>query len=145
LGELHLMPQDHEEFRYFKPDGLWVSIPGEDDWESFSRQNDMRPDRLAHRTLVELHGDARVLRLSSAEDIDGFTRRFAFRYSFASYHTWVDWKAIAEAYQGVIIAPYIWSRRLCRETAWYYTWDCASGCIWDPAAISKLSPMPVSP
>ena len=26
------------------------------------------------------------------------------------------------------------------ELFWYYGWDCASGCIWDPAAVAEIKP-----
>ena len=38
---------------------------------------------------------------------------------------------------GIIIAPYQW---YCRMTVdWYYTWDCASGCIWNLDAIESVN------
>ncbi|QBI98814.1 hypothetical protein SEA_BOBBY_184 [Mycobacterium phage Bobby] len=49
---------------------------------------------------------------------------------------WIDWGKVAADYGGIIIAPYQWSRRM--DPHWYYTWDCASGCIWNLEAIESL-------
>lgn len=53
---------------------------------------------------------------------------------------WLDWAAIGKLYDGIIIAPYLWERRLNGGAMWYYGWDCASGCIWNPRAISEVNP-----
>ena len=45
------------------------------------------------------------------------------------------WPGVAaEGWAGIEIAPYIWARRLDGPARWYYGWDAASGCIWDPTA-----------
>lgn len=49
-----------------------------------------------------------------------------------------DWIDVASRYSGIEIAPYQWKRRIHPSTFWYYTWDCASGCIWDLSAIKKF-------
>ena len=51
-----------------------------------------------------------------------------------------DWARVGEAYPGIIIAPYIWSRRL-DGPMWYYGWDCASGCVWDPSVVRSITYM----
>jgi hypothetical protein len=57
---------------------------------------------------------------------------------------WIAWDRLRERYQGLIVTPYIWERRLTMgngpDAMWYYFWDCASGCIWDPAAIASVTP-----
>ena len=50
----------------------------------------------------------------------------------------MDWGYLATQYQGLIIAPYLWDLRLFGP-AWYYGWDCASGCIWDLTAVESFS------
>lgn len=35
-------------------------------------------------------------------------------------------------------APYQWECRLDRDTFWYYSWDCASACIWNLQAVRPL-------
>ena len=41
----------------------------------------------------------------------------------------IDWEAALADWDGELIAPYMWSRRL--EYMWYYGWDCASGGTWN--------------
>lgn len=48
----------------------------------------------------------------------------------------IDFKKLAKTHGAVEIAPYIWNKRL--ESMWYYTWDCASGCVWKRKAIKEL-------
>jgi hypothetical protein len=41
----------------------------------------------------------------------------------------------AEGWDGLEIAPYLHRMRL-SSFSWYYTWDCASGCIWNASRVS---------
>lgn len=51
-------------------------------------------------------------------------------------HT-IDWGRVAEKYGGIEIAPGLpWRFRT--RSKWYYTWDCASGVIWDVNAITGI-------
>lgn len=122
-----------------KPNGLWVSVDDVEDesWPAWCRAEDFHTDHLTVRTRVSLHDDARILRLIGARDIDEFAKMFAKndpRYDFNTYG--LDWHSVAVAYQGIIIAPYVFARRFTH--LWYYGWDCASGCIWDASAIADL-------
>lgn len=57
------------------------------------------------------------------------------------YVYYIDWDRVASKHDGIIIAPYCWQQRLKDETFWYYSWDCASGCIWHPRAVTALIPI----
>jgi hypothetical protein len=125
-----------------KPQGLWVSVDGEDDWPSWCRSEDFATERLAYRHVVRLAETANILWLESGADIDNFHRKFSNRNVLRenSYFplNLLPWSEVAALYQGIIIAPYQWSHRLDGPARWYYTWDCASGCIWDAAAIMSV-------
>lgn len=97
---------------------------------------------LTHATEIVLSPTANILRLASGEDLDAFTEEYGFDpYSMrGGFIHDIRWPDIAAKYQGIIIAPYIWSRRMTNHTFWYYGWDCASGCIWEANAIEKLIP-----
>ena len=127
--------------RHDKPEGLWVSVDGDDDWPSWCRSEEWGLGRLAHHHRVTLADGANLLVLSSADDLDAFTAVFGrtpehLTDLFEARDYAIDWPAVAERWQGVVIAPYQWSRRF--DLSWYYGWDCASGCIWDPAAIASV-------
>lgn len=125
-----------------KPGGLWLSCDNE--WEEWSKEADYNIEGLAYSHPIILLPFAKILRLSSAESIDEFTKQYIAAprnplcFDRDTYE--INWAPIKEAYQGIIIAPYQWGCRLSPDTMWYYGWDCASGCIWDLAAIESFGP-----
>ena len=123
----------------FKPRGLWLSVQADDGcgWRDWCMSEGFGLGRLTHIHDVMLAPGASMLRLASAEDIDAFTSAYLIQPGNTGF--WVDWMAVAREYQGIVIAPYIWERRLARHTFWYYTWDCASACVWDADAISTIT------
>lgn len=138
---------------YMKPNGFWVSVAGPDDWPAWCRREEFRVDTLEHRSVVVLADDANILHISTPEQLDEFHLKFCVDdVDFPRSRPWMfeaglderkywslDWAAVAQQYQGVIIAPYQWPRRL--DVMWYYGWDCASGCIWDLDAIVSVTPV----
>ena len=64
------------------------------------------------------------------------------RADFPVRHS-LDWQAVAQNWQGILIPQYLWSMRLNSRHAWYYSWDCASGCIWNPEAIAAVERQPI--
>lgn len=128
--------------RYDKPRGLWVSVEGEDDWATWCRAEQFGDVDAQMCYEIVLADDARILRLSSALDLHEFTHQHGFNpypdsNLFSRGHA-IRWADVACEYQGIIIAPYIWGCRLNNATSWYYSWDCASGCIWDADAIARV-------
>jgi len=129
----------------YKPRGFWVSDEDSDySWLDWCSAEEFAVDRLGHAWLVTLAGDANVLHVSKPWEFEEFHERFRipnpmYRYSsgFLFEKGQPDWRAVAQAYQGIIISPYLWDYRL-SEYHWYYGWDCASGCIWDAAAIASV-------
>jgi hypothetical protein len=131
------------EWKRDKPHGLWFSVgDGPDGWRDWCEQNDFALNSFVWRNVINFRGDAKILRISGAKELDALTAE----YRHASAPNWadrvlaeyaIDWARVGERYQGIIIAPYCWSRRL--GLGWYYTWDCASGCVWDVAAIESIS------
>lgn len=151
LGKLQLTTQSA--VPAYKPTGLWVSEEttgwGWSDWcftESFAI------DRFKFATEVKLRKGHRVKHLSRADQLLALSRRFGSSYGLSD-HIWtgaghtppvarIDWRALARDWQGLLIFPYIDELRLDDRAHWYYPWDCASGCIWDPEAIQELIPRP---
>ena len=126
-----------------KPFGLWVSVEGEDDWPAWCRTEDFRLELLTHPTEVVLRPDANILCIGSAAEL----RRFQSEYGedHRVLGGWIArWDDVGAKHDGIIIAPYIWSMRLDHAVSWYYTWDCASGCIWNANAVAELRPLPIA-
>jgi hypothetical protein len=138
LGTIHSVEQADSGNcgRGFKPRGLWVSVEGEDDWASWCKSEQFALENLTHAHEISLAPDAKILRLSTPDDIDRLTRAFPARLSGITSVSGIRWDEIARDYHGIIIAPYVWERRLDPAASWYYPWDCASGCIWDAASVA---------
>lgn len=133
IGEL-LTVDPRKESGAYKPSGLWVSV-GEE-WKEWCEGEGFQINSLRVVSRVWLKLDARILRLSCAADIFRFSGVYGIKtrpgvgLRQVGYDK-IDWGKVAEHYQGIIIAPYVWECRLDERTFWYYGWDCASGCIWD--------------
>ena len=137
-----------------KPRGFWVSVEGNGDgWSDWCKDTNFAKPRLRYRHEVKLSPDAKILYLQNAADIDQFTQKYRDensqinkdiadigpKYGHPSDTMEIDWVAVAKKYQGIIISPYIYSRRLSGHCTWYYGWDCASGVIWDANAVDSIS------
>lgn len=141
LGEIRSIPQPSDHSRAFKPRGLWLSVEGDYDWKSWCEGEIFCLENLACAHEVTLHPSAKILRISDADGIDDLTERFPVYFPISGHDAYIygiQWAEIAKDYQGIIIAPYIWSRRLDMKANWYYSWDCSSGCIWDASAIQSV-------
>ncbi|WP_280320161.1 hypothetical protein [Nocardia wallacei] len=128
-----------------KPVGFWVSVQGEDDWPSWCRDNEYSVNALSVAHEVRLSGSAAIRLITSVAEIDEFHDEFAeatdfdLRCGYGRDHWGIGWDRVIRRYDGIIIAPYLWERRLGTKCGWYYTWDCASGCIWNLDAIESVA------
>lgn len=130
--------------RFDKPNGLWVSVEGEHDWLSWCEAESYGSPREQLCYEVVLSERANILRIESAEELRGFTRKYGVDPYIGTQFQGtlgkgINWDAIATEYDGIIIAPYRWECRLAPDTGWYYGWDCASGCIWDAEAVGRIT------
>lgn len=130
----------------FKPLGLWVSIDeNEEGWADWCKREGFQLECLEYVHDIKLIDGAKILHIKDAFELDAFAERFSacpdcfneFKYQYY----YVRWDKVSAEFQGIIIAPYIWSRRLDggEKTRWYYSWDCASGCIWGAEAIASVT------
>ncbi|MGW0052088.1 hypothetical protein [Nocardia nova] len=130
---------------YTKPQGFWVSVDGEHGWAEWCREEEFRTDTLTYAHTVRLAEAANIRLVTSVAEIDAFHEEFAAPTDFDRRLGWgvdrwgIEWAAVARRYDGIIITPYLWDRRFDGNTGWYYTWDCASGCIWNLDAIESVS------
>lgn len=136
---------------YEKPRGCWITDDTEDCWRAWCRAESFCLEGLTHKHEVNLD-ESKILILRSPWELDDFTAEFGVDVWWGpdghprKYRDrCVAWEKVAEAYDGLIITPYIWERRMSDEYRWYYTWDCASGCIWRVRAIKSIDLIEVSP
>lgn len=137
LETIHFQKQRDEDP---KPFGLWVSVPGADDWKSWCEAEGFSLNSLNYVSQIILRDNAKILRLSSSSAIRRFTAERRVRGSRWNSFS-IDWRSVAGEYDGIIIAPYQWSCRMDDECRWYYGWDCASGCIWHASAVKEIRPI----
>jgi hypothetical protein len=127
------------ESAFQKPEGIWVSVDGDGDWPEWCQAEGFGLDGLLYRYPVAPSLDAKILWLSHVAELRQFQERYGIDLRLGSYiDTAIDWPRVALDFQGIVIAPYCWEMRM--GAHWYYTWDCASGCIWDTKAIQSFGP-----
>lgn len=137
LADLYDVEQK-EQTPNFKPMGLWVSDDDHFGWADWCRAEDFNLKPLKHRVEVDL---TRILLLRRKEEVLGLARRYkALPFSEDSLFEYVNWKLVAEDYDGVIITPYskkwLWDSSI--WAIWVDGWDCAGGCIWRKRAVKEI-------
>lgn len=125
-----------------KPQGLWVSDEATGDgWKAWCESAEFDGcGPFAHH--IVLKPNHKVLLVGEQIALERFNDRYSKPVSlFEGFRSRgaVDWAAVAADWQGVIISPYRWDKRMDDQFFWYYGWDCASGCIWNPEAIAEVT------
>ena len=118
---------------HMKPSGFWVSVDGDTDWPEWCKLNDFTNTDKQYQYRVILSLKAKILHLQTEQEVRDFSAQYGIN---GEYDRKIDWLSVAKSYHGLIIAPYQWKCR--HDEMWYYGWDCASGVIWDNAAIEDL-------
>ena len=120
----------------FKPKGFWYGIG--DSWISWVKGN-MPEWEGNYLYEVKVNSD-KILHMSTYEELAEFTTKFGCSIVPSTLPTerlvYIDWRPIAERWDGIEISPYIWDAR--HDFIWYYGWDCASGCIWNTEKIELV-------
>lgn len=135
-----------------KPNGLWVSVDdAEMNWQEWCVGENFRLDALRWRTPVTLKLTANILYIRSVEELDAFHAKHGYDILAGRPHKlpwprtprfdYLRWDQVIPNYDGIIITPYQWTRRL-DGPMWYYAWDCASGCIWNGDAVELGEGLP---
>ena len=123
-----------EQPREFKPNGLWYAPGGDDNWLEWCLDNDCR--RFLRRYLYRLQLDyTDVLRIKTPHELLAFTQQYGYHELGWTFVRQIDWPRVQREFSAIEIIPYQWECRLEPVTHWYYSWDCASGCVWRGAAV----------
>lgn len=115
-----------------KPAGFWFEVDG--DWQRWCEGESFRLETFRFSYSLDLDL-SRFLFLKTISDIDSFTSQWT---KGTEYNWEVYWQLLHRAYSGIIIAPYQWERRYTDHTSWYYSWDCASGVVWNISAVRSF-------
>lgn len=127
---------------WHKPRGFWVSVRGEDDWPTWCVNEEFNVESLAGRHEVKFKNSANLLILGTVAEILDFDKEFgASVIPGRDRRDYIDWERVVSgnSWDGIIIAPYQWPLRNSMKCFWYYSWDVASGCIWNLDAIESVT------
>lgn len=118
-----------------KPHGFWYSCG--DEWDRWCA-SEMPHWITGSPFLYEIEVDeSRLLRIQTAPALRAFEQKYSVaRYGDARHA--IDWAAVAATgVDGIEICPYRGEARW--RSNWYYSWDVASGCVWNPRAIRRMT------
>jgi hypothetical protein len=143
--EIEQQPWQH------KPRGLWVSDDSMDmTWPDYVKGTSLRwmsNFSFKHAYEIRLFRSHNVLIMRTVKEIETFVCEFLGttldNLQDVAFHPfpWVD---VAKRYDGLIITP--WEKYTdspINLLTWHFTWDCASGCIWNPASILSIQKIKV--
>jgi hypothetical protein len=123
----------------YKPKGTWYGLG--DSWSEWVQGN-MPQWETDYAHVLEIDS-SRILKIKNYNELLEFTEKYGIDDVFGSTFEGkpvkdkIDWAKVKEDYAGIEIAPYIAEGRLNPLTSWYYTWDVASGAIWDSSAVKS--------
>lgn len=111
-----------------KPDGFWYGFG--DKWIDWAEV--AGPEYMGEYVYeVDING-SNVLQIKNHSEIIEFTREYGSSEQIVpGVIFFIDWPRIELKYDGIEVNPYIGQARTDEKTLWYYTWDIASGCIWN--------------
>jgi hypothetical protein len=124
-----LPPKESQKIDH-KPMGFWWGVDG--DWERWCRAEEwgLHGEMFEHELIL---GDEKLLLLKTVADIDCFHVNYGARILPGLHLGYINWAKVAQNFDGIEIAPYQWDRRSTGIAhSWYYSWDCACGCLWRP-------------
>ena len=136
-----------------KPTGLWLSdessfLP----WTGWCRREEFPLGGFethfrvpwVRRFAETSHGEGTVLWLSTEREMMMFDAYYGMTWhartgedswNFDSLAMDDAWMHVKQDYDGLIISPY--QARLAVMVPWYYSWDCASACVWNHERLNE--------
>ena len=119
-----------------KPVGVWLSV--EDAWERWCRRESVFLERVTWRRRVTIGPHARVSVLDNmSSSFAAFTRQYA---DPADEFQIPVWDRVVADWDVLILWPWEWPQADCYR--WDQSWDCPSGVVLRPDAISYGHPEP---
>lgn len=127
--------QEDKRRRNDKPQGLWLSDESDYGWSEWCRVESFRNTGEQVRTDFRLREGANILHLGSGAELRAFTNEWG-KPIYRDYVNEIRWLDLSHEYDGILITPYSWAMRL--KLPWYYSWDCASACVWNLGALKRI-------
>jgi hypothetical protein len=83
-----------------------------------------------------------LLVLNNIKDLILFHKKYKKRYRKMNM---IEWNKVSEDYGGIEICPYfkeeLKKKKLWKKLFWYWSWDVASGCIWNISILKNTELM----
>jgi hypothetical protein len=93
------------------------------------------------RYIYRLTLGTKILKLNTEDKVKAFSQKYLdsgpSEYRALTHRYAINWPRVAMNYHGIEAAPYFWGLRW--DYSWYSGWDVASGCVWNPKGIRKLT------
>jgi hypothetical protein len=130
-GKTKIEFKTYDQRKASKPSGLWYGFG--DSWLNWVKSEMPGWER---SKFFKLELDlSKMLRLEHSSDLLSFTKKYRIITEIDSNY-YIDWPKIAKEYSGIEIDKYYYNHRY--DLNWYYSWDVASGCVWNQNAIIKI-------
>ena len=113
-----------------KPTGFWYGFGSS--WIDWVK-SEMPKWNYEHIFKINVNTN-RVLQIKTLDELIEFDKEYSTINKYGSKN--IDWIKVNIMYDGIEINPYQYKARY--DISWYYGWDVASGCIWNPKAISNI-------
>ena len=137
----------------WKPKGLWYS--SYDSWYNLILNDigltewlydylykiDINNNNLTTIRDKNKNNKNKLLVIRDTKDFNIFCKKYKNKVKIISlgrsHHIiYINWKKVSHDYGGIEIIPYLNKKR---NIDWYYTWDVASGCIWNNELIENIT------
>lgn len=138
LKKIKSIPITQQPESNFKPEGFWYSC--NDEWLKWVR---VQMPKWEGKRNYKIELDyTNIITIRNYTQLKAFHKKYAApMYSGDPLNGYINWREVANAYKGIEICPYLYKARFDREIRWYYSWDVASGCIWDASAVKSIELM----
>ena len=118
-----LIPRKKKQKKDWKPEGLWYGCG--DGWHRWAYET--FPDRIENHLVFILESmPPRIKKIRNSKQLVEFNNEYSVKTSSGEL---IDWLRVSQEYDGIEICPYLSKMKM--KYNWYYTWDVASGCIWN--------------
>lgn len=111
-----------------KPGGFWFGVGSE--WVDWTK--DEMPEWKGDNLYSVEVDESECLVIESEFDFRDFSRTYGTRDGM------IDWERVSKDHKGIIVRQYFPKYRMNPQYRWYYSWDIASGCVWDASAIKQV-------
>lgn len=111
-----------------KPNGFWYGFG--DKWIDWVET--AGPEYMGEYVYEVDIKSSKILQIKNYSEIIKFTQEYrSIKQIVPGIIFFIDWQKIELKYDGIEINPYMGQARTNEKTIWYYSWDVASGCIWN--------------